>query len=91
MPSHPADGVLGLRRSPLSAPILTWSFNGARWKDARWAPQTRLGEPYPCDGHCGEYNGQISLAVLDDVLTRLRDAGMFVMLDMHVIDFPEGK
>jgi aryl-phospho-beta-D-glucosidase BglC (GH1 family) len=42
-------------------------------------------------GRCGEYNGRLSLEVLDDVIERLRAAGIFVMLDMHTIYFPEGN
>ena len=39
---------------------------------------------------CGAgYSGWETLDILDDVLTRLRDAGIFVMLDMHTLTHPE--
>ena len=78
-------------RLPLSAPIITWKYHGWRWKNHWAAPATELGEEYPCNSRCGEYNGQYSLDILDDVISRLRDAGIFVMLDMHTIDFPDGN
>lgn len=40
---------------------------------------------------CGEYNGWATLDVLDDVLSRLRAAGLFVLLDMHTSVYPEGN
>ena len=40
---------------------------------------------------CGEYNGQPTLAILDDILTRLRTAGIFVVLDMHTSVYPEAN
>ena len=46
---------------------------------------------YNTTWHCGEYNGWRSLDVLDHVISRLRDAGIFVMLDMHTLDHPEGN
>ena len=38
---------------------------------------------------CGGYSGQPTLDVLDDVLTRLRDAGIFAVLDIHTLSHPE--
>ena len=40
---------------------------------------------------CGDYSGQATLAVLDDVLTRLRDAGIFAVLDIHTLSHPESN
>ena len=41
---------------------------------------------------CGpHYEGWETLAVLDDVVTRLRDAGIFVMLGLHTISHPENN
>jgi len=41
---------------------------------------------------CGrEYEGLETLAILDDVLERLRALGIFVMLDMHTQSHPEGN
>ena len=41
---------------------------------------------------CGtRYQGWESLDILDDVLLRLRDAGIFVMLDLHTLTYPEGN
>jgi endoglucanase len=41
--------------------------------------------------HCGEYGGRPWLSVLDDVLDRLRVAGIFVVIDMHTISEPEAQ
>ena len=38
---------------------------------------------------CGEYSGWYHLDILDDVIARLRDVGIFVMLDMHTLGHPE--
>ena len=38
---------------------------------------------------CGSYSGMTTLDVLDDVLTRLLDAGIFALLDMHTSVVPE--
>ena len=40
-------------------------------------------------GSCGSYTGMATLDVLDDVLTRLLDAGIFALLDMHTSVVPE--
>ena len=78
-------------RLPLAAPIVTWGRHGHHWKDHPSAPKPyRPGEGYRV-ARCGRYNGMLSLDVLDDVLDRLRNAGIFVMLDMHTIDFPDGN
>ena len=41
--------------------------------------------------NCRGYEGQRSLAVLDDVLSKLRDAGIFALLDIHTVVHPEGN
>ena len=43
------------------------------------------------DSNCSEYNGQRSLDVLDDVLTKLKAANILVVLDMHTITYPEAN
>jgi endoglucanase len=40
---------------------------------------------------CGEYAGWELLGALDDLIRRLAAAGLFVMLDMHTLDYPEGN
>jgi len=45
----------------------------------------------PVAASCGAYSGLPTLQVLDDVLTRLRAAGIFVLLDMHTTVLPESN
>ena len=74
-------------RLPLSAAILTWALNGHRWKDNPHAQSYEgPGMPYRPTRSCGMYNGMLSLDILDDVIRRLRDAGIFVMLDLHTLE-----
>ena len=40
---------------------------------------------------CGEYAGLPLLEALDDLLGRLQAAAIFVMLDMHTLDYPAGN
>lgn len=79
-------------RLPLSGPILTWAANGQRWA-TRVGFDANLvsGRDYVVGERCGEYSGWTSLAVLDDIINRLRAAGIFVMLDMHTLDYPDGN
>jgi len=42
-------------------------------------------------GRCGEYAGWRFLRVLDDVLARLRAAGLFATLSMHTLSYPEAN
>ena len=60
-------------RLPLSAPIIM-------------APSFTFWANFPCGAR---YKGRESLAVLDDVLQHLLAAGMFVMLDIHTVTYPE--
>lgn len=69
-------------RLPLSAAIVTWAIHGRSWN---LAGHDEPG-PYRVQGKCGLYQGWLSLQILDDVITRLRDKGIFVMLDMHTTD-----
>ena len=78
-------------RLPVNAAILTWETDSARWANWGGAPETQPGEPYLSTVRCGEYNGRYSMDILDDVLGRLRDAGIFVMLDVHSLSLPEGN
>ena len=38
------------------------------------------------DGLCGEYEGWATLDILDDLVIRLEQAGIFVVLDMHTLE-----
>ena len=40
-------------------------------------------------GSCGAYRGMPTMSVLDDVLLRLENAGIFALLDMHTMAHPE--
>ena len=40
---------------------------------------------------CGEYRGRSHLDALDDLVRRLGEIGVFVMLDMHTLSAPEGN
>ena len=39
----------------------------------------------PVGSSCGAYSGQATLSVLDDVLVKLRDAGIFALLDIQTL------
>lgn len=78
-------------RLPLSAPIVAWALHGDRWGQLPQAAGQEDGRAFRSIGRCGDYNGMLSLHILDDVLQRLRNAGIFVMLDMHTVSFPEGN
>lgn len=41
--------------------------------------------------NCGEYSGQATLSVLDDIVDRLKAVGVFVALDIHTLSDPEGN
>ena len=38
------------------------------------------------NGLCGEYEGWATLDILDDVVIRLQEAGIFVVLDIHTLE-----
>ena len=38
------------------------------------------------NGLCGEYEGWATLDILDDLVIRLEQAGIFVVLDMHTLE-----
>ena len=60
-------------RLPLSAPLLVRAASSG----------------FVLAGRCGEYAGWQLLSMLDDLLRRLAAAGLFVMLDIHTMDYPE--
>jgi len=53
----------------------------AAWVNGNW----RVGS------NCGTYSGATTLEVLDDVLTSLRRAGLFVVLGIHTTEYPEAN
>ena len=83
-----ADGCPHVQGSGVQATIdflVNHRFNSVRlplstaWVNGNWL----AGQS------CGEYSGLPTLSVLDDLLSRLRVAGIFVFLDMHTATFPE--
>ena len=56
-------------RLPLNARVITWAMR----------KEAGNGYPYVVGERCGQYNGWESLKILDDVIGRLRDVGIFVM------------
>ena len=63
-------------RLPLSAALLNMAASA---------------DGYVLSNICGEYAGWELLGALDDLIRRLAAAGLFVMLDMHTLDYPEGN
>ena len=45
-----------------------------------------IGQNAETSGLCGEFTGWHSLDILDDLIARLQQAGIFVMFDMHTLE-----
>jgi len=67
--------------------LVQHSFNAVRlalsaaWVNGNWLASSA----------CAEYAGMPTLAVLDDTLGQLRDAGIFAVLDIHTVEYPESN
>ena len=77
----PACCLAQLRSVKINAVRLPLSAPILTWKSPGFTSNFR----------CGEYNGWKALDILDDVVRRLRESGIFVMFDIHTLDHPEAN
>ena len=63
-------------RLPLNAYTITWALHDGQ------------GAPFRTQSRCGAFDGWSSIQILDFVIDKLREIGVFVMLDMHTVTSP---
>ena len=76
-------------RLPLNAWIVTWHLHPKNTAGPGGISTFGGdGQPYNTTFRCGDETGRPSMEILDELILKLRDAGIFVMLDMHAIYSP---